>query len=54
MNYILNDILQQKFTTQGLRAISFAYKDVSVEDFEQLKSSYNNFATEADREALES
>jgi P-type Ca2+ transporter type 2C len=53
MNYIMNDILTQKFTNQGLRAIAFAYKDLTLEDFEQLKGQYNNFQTEADREVLE-
>ena len=49
----MNDILKQKFTTQGFRALAFAYKDLSIEDFENLKSQYNNFTTEADREVLE-
>lgn len=53
LNYIMQDILKHKFTTQGLRGIAFAYKDLSIDDFERLKSSYNNFLTEADREALE-
>ena len=49
----MDDILQQKFTTQGFRAIAFAYKDLSIEDFEQQKEQYNNFQNEADREILE-
>lgn len=53
MNYIMNDILQQKFTTQGYRAIAFAYKDLSVEEFEEMKNNNNNFQTEADRSVLE-
>jgi magnesium-transporting ATPase (P-type) len=49
----MQDILHQKFATQGFRTLAFAYKDISVDDFERLKSSYNNFTTEADREVLE-
>jgi magnesium-transporting ATPase (P-type) len=52
-NYVMNDIIHQKFTTQGLRAIAFAYKDFTVNDFELLKKSFNNFTSEQDREALE-
>lgn len=32
-NYILNDILIQKFTTAGYRTLAFAYKDIPLEDF---------------------
>lgn len=53
LNYIMQDILHQKFTTQGFRTLAFAYKDLSIEEFETLKSSYNNFQTEGDREVLE-
>jgi len=53
LNYVMQDILHQKFATQGLRTLAFAYKDISIDDFERLKSSYNNFTTEADREVLE-
>lgn len=34
----MQDILTQKFTSHGLRAIAFAYKDLSADDFERLKS----------------
>jgi magnesium-transporting ATPase (P-type) len=52
-NYILNDILIQKFTTAGYRTLAFAYKDLPIEDFENLKSDYNGFAKEEDRQVLE-
>jgi len=52
-NYILNDILIQKFTTAGYRSIAFAYKDIPVDDFLSLKEQYNNFAHEEDRNVLE-
>jgi len=52
-NYILNDILIQKFTTASYRTLAFAYKDITVEDFESLKSQYNDFVTEEDRNVLE-
>lgn len=53
LNYIMQDILHQKFTTKGFRTLAFAYKDISIEEFERLKASYNNFQTEGDREVLE-
>lgn len=43
LTYIKNDIIKQKFTTQGYRAIAFAYRDCTVSDFELLKKSFNNF-----------
>jgi len=49
----LNDILIQKFTTVGLRTIAFAYKDFTLEEFQNIKETYNNFATEEDRSILE-
>lgn len=32
-NYILNDILIEKFTTAGYRTIAFAYKDIPTDEF---------------------
>lgn len=54
LNYIKSDIISKQFTSQGYRAIVFAYKDLNIADFEKLKQQCNNFQTEADREALES
>jgi magnesium-transporting ATPase (P-type) len=54
LNYIKNDILLEQFTTQGLRVILYAYKDLPVADYEQLVRSSNGFQTESDKEALES
>jgi magnesium-transporting ATPase (P-type) len=34
LTYIKNDILIEQFTSQGLRAILFAYKDMPLSDFE--------------------
>ena len=53
-NYILNDILIQKFTTVGFRTLAFAYKDFTLEEFQDLKQQYNNFEREEDRAILES
>jgi len=52
-NYILNDILVQRFTTVGYRTLALAYKDLTLDEFEDLKAQYNNFATEEDRNVLE-
>jgi magnesium-transporting ATPase (P-type) len=52
-NNILTEILYKEFTTQGLRAIAFAYRDLSEDEFNELKSECNNFLEEQDREVLE-
>jgi len=52
-NYILNDILIQKFTTAGYRTLALAFKDIPVDEFERMKQQYNNFKVEDDRIYLE-
>jgi magnesium-transporting ATPase (P-type) len=53
LGYIQTDILSKKFTTQGYRALAFAFKDMTVNEFEGLKQRTNNFAEEDGREYLE-
>jgi magnesium-transporting ATPase (P-type) len=53
MNYILQDMLVEKFAQKGYRTMAFAYKDISIEAFNGLKKTFNNFETESDREILE-
>ena len=53
LNYIMNDILDTKFTSKGLRAIAFAYKDMNLKEFENLKNECNDFRDENDRASLE-
>jgi len=53
MNYILQDMLVEKFAQRGYRTMAFAYKDISIEAFNGLKKTFNNFETESDREILE-
>lgn len=43
LNYIKNDIVTQKFAMEGYRAITFAFKDMNIDEFESLKSKCNNF-----------
>ena len=50
----MKDVIYQDFTTKGLRTIAFAYKDLSTDEFNQLKSECNNFQEAQDREGLES
>lgn len=50
--YIVRDIVGQKFAQKGLRCLAFAYKDLTLEQFEQLKEENNNFITEKDREQV--
>ncbi len=52
-NYILNDILIQKFTTAGYRTLALAYKDVPYEEFVANRERYNGFVNEEDRNILE-
>ena len=37
LNYILKDVLFQEFTSKGYRAIAFAYRDLSIDAFNDLK-----------------
>ncbi len=50
---ILEEEVFEKFAKQGLRTIAFAYKDISNDEWEELKSEHNNFVTEEDRAKLE-
>lgn len=54
LDYIQKDILTKLFTSQGHRAIMFAYKDVEEKQFQDMKQDYNNFLTDQDKDALES
>lgn len=51
--YILNDVTVGSFAKQGYRCLAFAHKDMSVDEFNQLKEDHNNFTSEADRESIE-
>lgn len=53
LSYILTDVISQNFTSKGLRVMAFAYRDLSIEEFNDLKYQCNNFQTEQDRETLE-
>lgn len=54
LNYILKDVLFQEYTSKGYRAIAFAYRDLSTDEFENYKQECNNFKDVSDREVLES
>jgi len=45
--------MNEKYASKGLRVLAFAYKDISLEDFTELKSESNNFASKVDRDILE-
>jgi magnesium-transporting ATPase (P-type) len=53
LGYILQNIVSEQFTSKGLRTLAFAYKDMSFQEFNNLRNECNNFKEEADREALE-
>lgn len=54
LNYILKDVLFTEYTSKGYRALAFAYKDLSIEEFENYRQECNNFKDITDREVLES
>jgi magnesium-transporting ATPase (P-type) len=37
LNRILTNVIHDEFTTKGLRAIAFAYRDLSTDEFNDLK-----------------
>jgi len=49
----MEDVIFKQFTSNGLRVLAFAYKDMSIEEFNELKEKCNDFAEESDREVLE-
>jgi len=48
--YVAHDIVGKEFAQKGLRCLAFAYKDYSIEQYEQLLESNNKFVTDRDRE----
>lgn len=42
------------FASQALRTLLVTYKDMTLDEYNNLKSSNNNFENEDDREVLES
>lgn len=53
LGHILKDVIYQEFTTKGLRTIAFAYRDLSTDEFNNLKQECNDFQGLQDREVLE-
>jgi magnesium-transporting ATPase (P-type) len=53
LSYIIDDIITKKFTTQGYRCLAFAYKDIPLSDFENLRSQHGNFESDTDKLVLE-
>lgn len=41
--YITHDIMYKKFTSQGLRVMAFAYKDIPIDDWDNFRYNHNNF-----------
>jgi magnesium-transporting ATPase (P-type) len=37
--------MNKKYTRNGYRALAFAYKDIPLDEFEELKIESNNFET---------
>jgi len=43
LNHILSDVLFNEFTSKGLRSIAFAYRDLTEDEFNDLRQECNNF-----------
>lgn len=50
---ILHKYVIEQMAKIGLRCILYAYRDMSVDEFEDLKTAKNGFQLETDRECLE-
>ena len=50
---ILNQEIIENQAKLGLRTLAYAYKDIDVDRWEQIKEENNNFESEKDRESLE-
>jgi magnesium-transporting ATPase (P-type) len=50
---ILTNVMNEKYASKGLRVLAFAFKDIALEDFTDLKKESNNFASKVDRDILE-
>lgn len=53
INYISQDVIYKQFTSKGLRTLAFGYKDMSLDEFNDIKERCNGFAEEQDRDVLE-
>lgn len=49
----MKHIVVESFARKAYRTLLIAYRDYSMAEYENLKDSNNNFATEANREILE-
>jgi magnesium-transporting ATPase (P-type) len=52
-NRILDQEIVEKCAKKGLRCMVYAYKDVDIDTWEDLKMRHNDFESEKDRESLE-
>ena len=52
-NYIYTSVIYENFTSKGYRTIAFAYKDMTLDEFNEQKANSNNFENDSDRESLE-
>ncbi len=50
---ILNDVVKDTFAPKAYRTLLVAYKDMSMDEFNELKEANNEFKKEKDREILE-
>ena len=50
---ILKEIVTESFAKKAYRTLLIAYNELSFEEYEELKTQNNNFASEKDREVLE-
>ena len=50
---MIHEIVKNTFAIHALRTLLIAYTDMSVQEYENLKSQNNDFHSEKDREVLE-
>jgi magnesium-transporting ATPase (P-type) len=52
-NYIYTSVIYENFTSKGYRTLAFAYKDMTLDEFNDQRANSNNFENDSDRESLE-
>jgi len=50
---IMKSVIKEQFAVRAFRTLLIAYKDLSIEEFNDIKRNHNNFKEEKDREVLE-
>lgn len=49
----MKSVIKEQFAVRAFRTLLIAYKDLSIQEFNDIKRNHNNFKEEKDREVLE-